>query len=219
MFKTISSLSIALALGGCSVWGGKTFQCPAGNVDGATCMSARQVYEATHVTDRVAPNFKDGKPIDPSEQVQSPTGTAVAAATAAQNLLNTYLPPLPDADSPLPVRTPAKVMRIRIFPWEDNQRDLNTGGFVFTEVEGRAWTLGDDQVSRVQPNVVTPLAMPKGSGQASQFSSPLALPLPARANTSMPSQQPSAAPAGPPTAVVRAQQGQPNSGPTTLRTP
>lgn len=218
MFKPIASLSLAFLATGCSVWGGNSFQCPASNMEGATCMSARQVYEATHVSDRVAPNFKDGKPIAPNDRRDasnedgSPSTATAAASPAAQNILNTYLPPLPDADSPLPVRTPAKVMRIRIFPWEDNQRDLNTGGFVFTEVEGRQWTLGDDQVSRVQANVITPLAMPKGS-RPSASNSPLALPTPQRApSMDTPPVPPSQQRPG-------VSQQQPGSGPTTLRTP
>jgi conjugal transfer pilus assembly protein TraV len=218
MIKTAISLSFVIALAGCSVWGGNTFQCPGNSVDGATCMSARQLYEATHVTDNVAPNFRDGKPIDPSEKQMSAQGTTAVANAGTQSLLNTYLPPLPDADSPLPVRTPAKVMRIRIFPWEDNQRDLNTGGFVFTEVEGRAWTLGDDQVSRVQPNVITPLAMPKGAVQQSQFTSPLTMPQ-GRSNTGLPSQQSPGPQSGFDPSTPRAPQGQPGSRPTKLRTP
>lgn len=176
MHKFFGSIALAVSLAGCSVWGGKSFQCPGNEMDGATCMSARQVYEATHVTDRVAPNYRDGKPIAPGEQSASSSGSAPTSAAPQQALLNTYLPPLPEADAPLPVRTPAKVMRIRVFPWEDKERDLNTGGFVFTEIEGRTWTLGEDQVSRVQANVISPLAMPKGVAPIGQFGAPLATP-------------------------------------------
>lgn len=219
MLRFIASASVVLLITGCSVWGGNSFQCPATSVEGATCMSARQVYEATHVTDRVAPNFKDGKPLQPEDRLNQASSDAVvvAAPSATQNLLNTYLPPLPDADAPLPVRTPAKVMRIRIFPWEDSQRDLNTGGFVFTEVEGRQWTLGDDQVSRVQANVVTPLAMPKGS-RAPASNSPLALPAPARA--AVPPSQAEPPPMNlPGQARPTGSHQQIPGGPTTLRTP
>lgn len=176
MTKTILAIVALSALSGCSVWGGKTFQCPGADTDGATCMSARQVYEATNVTDRVAPNYRDGKPIKPGEQrLPAVDAEGHPVVSQQQSLLNTYLPPLPDADAPLPVRTPAKVMRIRIFPWEDRDRDLNAGGFVYTEIEGRQWTLGDDQVSRVQANVITPLAMPKNATPG-QFISPLNIP-------------------------------------------
>lgn len=219
MLRFITSASLVALLTGCSVWGGNTFQCPATNVDGATCMSARQVYEATHTTDRVAPNFKDGKPIEPADRQAAASTTMVAAASpGTQNVLNTYLPPLPDADAPLPVRTPAKVMRIRIFPWEDSQRDLNTGGFVFTEVEGRQWTLGDDQVSRVQANVITPLAMPKGARPPSS-TSPLAMPAPGGRPAVPPSQSGDMPPPMQLPGIARPQGSQQPSGPSTLRTP
>jgi len=180
--------SIAVVLAGCSAFGNDQFQCPA-NVEGATCMSAREVYSATHVSDRVAPNYKDGKRISQadgaaaaasSEYVGSDyqsSGTT-AGAGVAPAVVDKYRPPLPEVDVPLPVRVPAKVMRIRIFPWEDNARDLNAGSVVFTEVEGRTWTLGEEQTSRVQPNVINPLAPPRGSlsSTSSMYQAPLAAP-------------------------------------------
>ena len=174
-------------LGGCSVFGDNKFQCPA-NLDGATCMSAREIYSATHVSDRVAPNYKDGKPIaPPSGQPGSASGGYATPeylgssddSRASAGGVDKYRPPLPEVDLPLPVRVPAKVMRIRIFPWEDNARDLNAGSVVFTEVEGRTWTLGEEQTSRVQANVINPLAPPRGSqSSSSTYQSPLSAPPP-----------------------------------------
>lgn len=222
---------LVVLLSGCSVWGGKTFQCPNSNADGATCMSARQLYEATHTTDRVSPNYRDGKPIDQAASVDASQGsdtagsssTIAGSSSSATQSKYSYLPPIPEADAPLPVRMPAKVMRIRIFPWEDGQRDLNTGGFVFTEIEGRQWTLGDEQVSRVQGNVISPLAMPKGSSPGAQNASPLSMPQsPAGARNQTPAQaagvaagQPSAAS---PSSGAKSQPLQQGS-PTPLRTP
>ncbi len=169
MIKTTSILSVLSVsiLAGCSGYGGKDhFECPNTN-EGAACISARQIYAKTHVSDRVQPAFKDGKPIDKQED---------AAVQVASNGLNAYRPPLPEVDTPLPIRTPPKVMRIRVFPWEDNSRDLNTGGYVYTEVEGRQWTIGEEQVSRIQANVITPLAMPtRTTPNSSVNSSPLAM--------------------------------------------
>jgi conjugal transfer pilus assembly protein TraV len=157
--KTIKFLILPVAaavLAGCSAFGGKDkFDCPNTEV-GATCISARQVYEATHVSDRVQPGFKDGKPIEPKGDDTSPQALRLAALDGNGGV--TYRPPLPEVDTPLPVRMPAKIMRIRVFPWEDNGRDLNTGGYVYTEIEGRSWTIGEEQVSRVQGNVISPLA-------------------------------------------------------------
>ena len=42
-----------------------------------------------------------------------------------------------------PFREPAKVMRIYISPWEDEQGDLHMGGFVFSEIAARKWSVGN----------------------------------------------------------------------------
>lgn len=41
-----------------------------------------------------------------------------------------------------PFREPAQVMRIYISPWEDEQGDLHMGGFVFSEIAPRKWSVG-----------------------------------------------------------------------------
>lgn len=180
MKKIIRLLPVAYLalLIGCSSLGSDKFQCPA-QTGGSTCMSARQVYSATHVADRVAPNYKDGKPIEPSSSGTPAQAAAAEARPASQSAAPEYRPPLPEVDAPLPVRVPAKIMRVRIFPWEDSLRDLNAGSFVFTEIEGRTWTLGEEQVARVQGNVVQPLAAPRSAAVnqgPSTFVTPLSSP-------------------------------------------
>lgn len=44
-------------------------------------------------------------------------------------------------------RMPAKVLRIYISPWEDEQGDLHMGGYVFSEVAPRKWSVGARAVS------------------------------------------------------------------------
>lgn len=46
-----------------------------------------------------------------------------------------------------PFRVPAKVMRIFISPWEDEQGDLHMGGYVFSEVAARKWSVGTRAVN------------------------------------------------------------------------
>lgn len=41
-----------------------------------------------------------------------------------------------------PYRTPAKVMRIYVASWEDESGDLHMGGYLFSEIEPRKWTVG-----------------------------------------------------------------------------
>ncbi len=46
------------------------------------------------------------------------------------------------ARGPLPIRTPAKVMKIWIAPWNDKNGDLHVPAYVYTEIEGRKWQVG-----------------------------------------------------------------------------
>lgn len=54
---------------------------------------------------------------------------------------NYVAPRMPD--KPVPVRTPAQVMRVWIAPWENTDGDLVTPGYLYTEIEPRRWVLGD----------------------------------------------------------------------------
>lgn len=42
-----------------------------------------------------------------------------------------------------PFRVPAQVMRIFISPWEDEQGDLHMGGYMFSEIAPRKWSVGN----------------------------------------------------------------------------
>lgn len=56
---------------------------------------------------------------------------------------NYVTPALPD--SPVPIRTPAQVMRIWVAPYVDTAGDLIAPGFVYTEVESRRWIYPGDE--------------------------------------------------------------------------
>jgi len=48
---------------------------------------------------------------------------------------------LPRPEGPVPLRTPAQVMRVWIAPWEDSRGDLHAPGYLFTEITPRRWSL------------------------------------------------------------------------------
>lgn len=60
-------------------------------------------------------------------------------------VINNYVAPkLPS--EPVPLRTPAQVMRIWVAPYVDTNGDLVAPGFVYTEIEPRRWIYpGDEQ--------------------------------------------------------------------------
>jgi hypothetical protein len=48
----------------------------------------------------------------------------------------------PPAAGAAPLRSPARVMRIWIAPWEDSRGDLHAPGYLYTEIDPRRWTPG-----------------------------------------------------------------------------
>jgi conjugal transfer pilus assembly protein TraV len=73
------------------------------------------------------------------------------AGTSPNDVVSNYVSPrLPDR--PVPVRTPAEVMRIWIAPWEDDAGDLIVTGHLYTEIEPRRWVIGEP-TSNTQPSL------------------------------------------------------------------
>jgi len=123
-------LAMLILLPGCGVLGQGDFSCP-GGIEGVRCMSARKVYEATESSDYVKTEseVKDEKN---NSQVQTKSALSSVKPVA-----------VPRIDQPIPIRTEASVMRIWTAPWEDDAGDLHADGFLYTEIEGRKWNLGN----------------------------------------------------------------------------
>lgn len=147
--------AIAGSLTGCGSFsiGASEYSCP-GIPMGVQCMSARDAYEATH-NGNVPASRADAKSSGDAEgEVKAEPAGASATASSKDPIIDSYVAPrLPD--KPIPIRTPAQVMRIWIAPYEDTAGDLNTPGYVFTEVEARRWVVSNS----IQPTdrVLTPL--------------------------------------------------------------
>jgi len=136
---------VSLLIAGCSS-SGSDYACK-GLSDGVTCMSARDVYQATD-----DPNFQTQLQRENAEKAkrasgdnssssdQGPSGTVVLREMPGEQ----YVTPRP-ARNPLPIRTPATVMRIGFAPWEDEKGDLNVPGYIYTEIEPRRWEVGVEQ--------------------------------------------------------------------------
>lgn len=120
--------------------GKNDYSCP-GMPDGVQCMAARDVYASTN----------NGEVPRPSKQEDSKTETATENGKGKESssipekrdvvVDNFVAPRLPDR--PIPVRTPAQVMRIWVAPWEDTNGDLIVPGYVYTEIEPRKWVFGE----------------------------------------------------------------------------
>lgn len=123
MKLALTILGTAALLSGCAI-GKSNFSCN-GLPEGITCMSASQVYDQTNGDPSVRKG-KDGK-----------ARMEVVTRTVTLGGVN------PPPDRAVPVRTEPEVLRIMFSPWEDQAGYLNAGGYVFSEVTPRKWTVGD----------------------------------------------------------------------------
>ncbi len=137
IIRFVALACLGLTVAGCGWMGiGKSdFACPGGSTDGVRCLSARQVYQATERSDTVRPTAGPG-----SEDRESANMAGMPPLPPVQG---TGKIPLPTLRQPLPIRTQAQVMRIWMAPWEDESGDLHADGYLYTEVEGRRWNLGE----------------------------------------------------------------------------
>jgi len=134
-----------LLLSGCASWGHPDYGC-SGLPDGITCIGTRDLYDATNGGE--VPSTNSGKqPDNRAEQEDQddvhpahPAETAQPPAT--DPVIDTFVTPyLPDR--PVPVRTPARVMRIWVSTWEDVKSGaLIAPGYIYTEIEPRKWVIG-----------------------------------------------------------------------------
>jgi conjugal transfer pilus assembly protein TraV len=134
-------LTGVLALTGCAI-GKSEFTC-SGIPEGVSCLSASEVYEASKRTD--GPVTGNPEKRDQQEQ-QGP-------ASAAPKSLPGMVPEI--ADGALPLRTPSRVMRIWVAPWEAEDSDLHLTKLIYTEIEPRRWTIG--KTARTRAREITPL--------------------------------------------------------------
>jgi len=65
---------------------------------------------------------------------------------------------------PVPIRTPAQVMRIWVAPYVDTMGDLIAPGFVYTEVEARRWIYPSTEAQGNGGRTFTPLNAPSRGG-------------------------------------------------------
>lgn len=130
--KKLLALSLSAALlNGCTSLGEEDYACD-GTQEDPRCVSTTEVYELS----------LDGKPVT-KERVQQHRlkgGTDAIEPLADPVIRDFVSPQLPNR--PVPVRTPATVMRIWFSAWEDESGALFAPGLVYNEVEPRRWVIG-----------------------------------------------------------------------------
>lgn len=168
--KKLNLLVLALcsisALSGCSVFtiGEENFAC-SGMPGDTKCMSTSDMYEySIHgasssgkvlTGNGAVTNIKTDDPDNPvtvyapytnveetDEGVETEGQIIVGDDIIVQNFVTPRLP-----YSPIPVRTPSMVMRIWIASYTDLNGDLNSPGYVYTEIEPRKWVIAPTKKS------------------------------------------------------------------------
>ncbi|PEH40433.1 sex pilus assembly protein TraV [Burkholderia gladioli] len=146
--------SIGASLSGCAaMWnvGSTQYDCP-GIPNGVVCKTPREVYEATNHRDALITMDEDGK------QRGSESGSRNAGGDDRNGALGAHASvTLPQPiQQPLPILEPAKVMRIWVNSWIDQNGDLHYPGLLFTEITARRWAVGNI-VAGVDGQVLTPV--------------------------------------------------------------
>ncbi len=185
------TMAVSVTTSGCSFFnvGEEEFACT-GMPDSVYCHSSRDVYYATNdgsVPSRVG---KDGSyNEDCTDCVRSEgerfnnagdrEGDARSHETDSSSssflnghgdeVINNYVSPRLPTHS-VPIRTPAVVMRIWIAPWVDQQDNLNSPGYVYTEIEPRRWIYqsfnGEGSSTSFKPLLETKLPQSASDKQA-----------------------------------------------------
>lgn len=132
--RQIKILLVLLLTTGCSstlnTAGTSEYSCP--GVPGVMCKTPGQVYKMTE-GDTLNPSALDPK-MAPVKRI-NPVAT------------------ISDANTPMPIREPAKVMRVWIAPWTDKNDDLHWPSYVYTEIQRRKWSFGNPDFKAMNPVV------------------------------------------------------------------
>ncbi len=144
---TLGIFTLLIGLAGCTT----QYGCK-GLPEDPACLSAVEAYQITDKSNSTV------RPNDASAPVMGKPGSSTSSAQGSASTLagtdnrRANSAPVPKIDDPTPVRTPSKVMRIWVAPWEDSDGDLNVSGYLFTELEPRRWMVG-----KAAPSVATSL--------------------------------------------------------------
>jgi conjugal transfer pilus assembly protein TraV len=111
------------------------------------------------------------RPATPVRSDVPASSPAAAVASAPQELR---------AADAAALRTPAQVLRVWVAPWEDAHGDLHGAAYVYTEVEGRRWLLGEPAPRTTSP-LLTPLQVERREARPPTAPAPDAARAPPRA--------------------------------------
>ena len=142
-----SVISTALVLSGCASWfgiGESEYSCP-GRPGGTQCTNSWDLYKMTNNGKVPKAKKVDEDEDEDDEDVNQKEDNDEEQNFEAQGdsdyvIDNFVTPNLPNR--PVPVRTPATVMRVWYAPYTDVDGNFVVPGYSYIEIEPRKWTLG-----------------------------------------------------------------------------
>lgn len=158
MRRLVIAAALPVILSGCMNAWHSNYKCK-GYPEGVQCQSVRETYAQTNYQEVLGPNSQGGNP----EAAMAAGGDG----SPVQGL---------GYSGPLPLRTPAQVIRIWVAPWEAQDGRLHLANFIYAEVQERQWSIGERRM-RVAPAVtaleaVAPPEKPAPGGTGRQPSKP-----------------------------------------------
>lgn len=159
--KKILLITVTLITTACSSIGHPEYGCK-GLPAGSKCMATRDLYKATHggqitLNGNAEIDFQN-KDDSQRDKVIDPDVQEIKGRVPVDPVIESFVTPmLPD--KPVPVRTPAQVMRIWVASWEETESGaLITPGFIYTEIEPRRWVIGKtESAASSQGKLLKPL--------------------------------------------------------------
>lgn len=139
--KLIAASIVALLLGACAS-GTTKFQCP--TPDGVTCKSVSEIYNLTDADGEAG--LQDARnAVNASKSGASRSRRSKRKDREDAPVVIRAVPvvTIVDPGESFPVLEPARVLRVLVTAWEDGEGDLHAGGYVFSEIEARKWSLGE----------------------------------------------------------------------------
>ena len=169
-------IGVAALLAGCAslsgVGGESHYACPA--PQGVRCGSVTANYLQSLPGDRPA--------AIPAGAAAKPESTHTAAEPAPAPAA-----PAANPDAAMPLRSPPRILKLWVAPWEDRDGVLHDAAFVFVPIDHGRWLLQHGRpATRLQDRLVPPSGSPAAAGTAAPGALGLATdaaPLPAPAKT------------------------------------
>ncbi|MGH8159237.1 MAG: type IV conjugative transfer system lipoprotein TraV [Rhodanobacter sp.] len=142
--RTLMKLALigcsTLALSGC-IFGKTKYECPAPT--GAACMPVNRLYSLTNEPGQAGIDSATGA-VEPGHSKKRKVVADAPIDVGPQ--MSAHVAPVPQPGDVVPIRAPARVMRIWVAPWQDENGDLHAASRMFVEIEPQRWAMGQEMV-------------------------------------------------------------------------